>query len=221
MNPFTPYGKRTTDRIILLIGFIAMLLSCWLMLERVFQVRPGVVPGWAQSPLSFCLAALPAPVKVSEVRDIELIGCWPRIQGDAEMDTDPSDYVPVRCTSNIYIDDDKVMLKVFFRIEEDGGDHTVYSGARSVILFKNDRPGFRISTVELRGPRLNNFILYSAGFNTEFRSIGPLDSYWETLEYRIDSPEDDQLHIGIRGRLSFRVILERTNVIVDALTRRS
>lgn len=206
---------------ILAVGFIAMLLSIGFMFERGFLVDPDMMRRLAESPLSVYTAALPSPMKVNQERDIELIGCWPRIQGDTEMDTGPGDYVPVRCSSNIYIDGDKVILKVFFRIEEDGGDHTVYSGARTVVLFENDRSGYRISTVELRGPRLNNFILYSAGVNTDFRSVGPLDSYWQTLEYRIDSPSDDQLHIGIRGRLSFRVVLEKANAIVDALTSRS
>lgn len=221
MDLFNSYGMRKNGRMILAMGFIAMLLSVWLMSERGFQVTPDIMRRFAQSPLSACTAALPALLKVAEIRDVELIGCWPRIQGDTEVDTDAGEYVPVRCSSNIYIDGEKVMLKVFFRVEEDGGDRTVYSGARTVVLYENDRPGYRISTVELRGPRLNNFILYSAGINTDFRSIGPLDSYWETLEYRVDSPEDDQLHIGIRGRLSFRVVLESNNVIVDALTSRS
>ncbi|MDV3309887.1 MAG: hypothetical protein LOY03_13845 [Cyclobacteriaceae bacterium] len=221
MDHFTPYSKSRKGRTILIVGFIAMLLAGWLMLERGLEVNPDMMRRLAQSPLAVYTAALPSPLKVDEVRDINLIGCWPRIQGDTDMSTGPGDYVPVRCSSNIYIDGDKVMLKVFFRIEEDGGDHTVYSGARTVVLFENDRSGYRISTVELQGPRLNNFMLYSAGVNTDFRSVGPLDSYWETLEYRIDSPADDQLHIGIRGRLSFRVVLERANAIVNALTSRS
>lgn len=221
MNMFTPSGKSKYGRVILAVGFVAMLVSGWLMLQRGFQLNPGMMRRIAQSPLSVYTVAFPSVLRMDEVRDVELVGCWPRIQGDAEMSTGPGAYVPVRCSSNIYIDGDKVMLKVFFRIEEDGGDQTVYSGARTVVLFQNNRPGYRISTVELRGPRLNNFILYSAGINTDFRSVGPLDSYWETLEYRVDSPEDDQLHIGIRGRLSYRVVLERANAIVDALTSRS
>lgn len=221
MDLFTPYSKSTNGRMILVVGFIAMLFASWLMRDRVFQIVPGVMPQWAQGPLFIYKAAGQSPLRLPETRDIELIGCWPRIQGDPEMDTGPGDYIPVRCSSNIYIDGNKVMLKVFFRVEEDGGDHTIYSGARTVVLFVNDRPDFRISTVELRGPRLNNFILYSAGVSKDFRSMGPLDSYWETLEYRIDSPEDDQLHIGIRGRLSFSVVLEKANAIVDALSGRS
>nr|PZN54213.1 MAG: hypothetical protein DIU61_08010 [Bacteroidota bacterium] len=221
MNLFTIHGKGKKGRVILTVGFAAMMLAGWLMLDRGHLVNPDMMRRLAQDPWKVCATALPAPVRIDEVRDIEMIGCWPRIQGDPEMDTSPGDYVPVRLSSNIYIDGEKIILKVFYRIEEDGGDHTVYSGARTFILFENDRPGYHIATVELRGPRLNNFILYSAGVNTDFRSVGPLDSYWETLEYRVDSPDDDQLHIGVRGRLSFTVVLERTNAIVNALTHRS
>jgi hypothetical protein len=221
MNLFTPYSNGNKGRVILTAGCAAMMLAGWLMLDRGHLVNHDMMRRLAQDPLKVCATALPTPLRIDEVRDIEMIGCWPRLQGDPELDTGPGDYVPVRLSSNIYIDGEKLMLKVFYRIEEDGGDHTVYSGARTLILFENDRPGYHISTVELRGPRLNNFMLYSAGTNTDFRSVGPLDSYWESLEYRVDSPEDDQLHIGIRGRLSFRVVLEKTNAIVNALTSRS
>lgn len=150
----------------------------------------------------------PLNVSIAGSKEVSMIGNWPRLSGDGDMDTDAGDYVPVRCSTNIYIDGNKIVLKVFFRIEEYGNDHTIYSGAKTMVIFENTRPGYVIKTVELNGPRLNNYLVYSDGRNYDFRNFETADSYWDYLQYRIDGPGDDTDTIGIKGSLKFNVILE-------------
>ncbi len=197
----------------LAVGLGTMAMAGWSVYEPGFHKTSEAVLDFAQSSIPARHISEPAIVKVGEVKEVTMIGCWPRIQGDNDMDTSPGDYSPVRCSSNIYIDGQKVMLKVFYRIEEYGGDRTIYSGARTTVLFENTEPDYTIRTVELRGPRLNNFLLYSEGRNVDFKSFDTSDSYWERLQYRVDSEVDDDTAVGIRGRIVFSVILESTRTV--------
>lgn len=205
--------KKKTDRAVLAVGLSTMLVAIWALLGSGLHKTGQIIIDFAQKSLPVHYTPGSALVKVAEVKDVTMIGCWPRIQGDNEMDAGPGDYIPVRCSTNIYIDGNKVMLKVFYRIEEYGGDHTVYSGARTTVLYENTRPGYTLRTVELAGPRLNNFVVYTKGSFGDFKSFEVLDSYWENLEYRIDSNGDDDRNIGIRGRLTFSVILESDRAV--------
>lgn len=161
----------------------------------------------------------PAILNVTEIRDVNMIGCWPRVAGDSDMDTGAGDYVPIRCSTNIYLDGNRVVLKIFYRIEEYGGDRTIYSGARTTVLFENTKPGYAIRTVGLQGPRLNSFIIYSDGTNRNFRDFATENSYWEYLQYRIDGPAGDDDTVGIRGRLKFTVILENNRLAASGSVR--
>ena len=207
------YWRKRYDGLLLVAGLGTMVMAGWSVYEPGFHKTGEAVLDFAQSSIPARHISQPAIVKIGEAKEVTMIGCWPRIQGDNDMSTSPGDYSPVRCSSNIYIDGQKVMLKVFYRVEEHGGDRTIYSGARTAVLFENTEPDYTIRTVELRGPRLNNFLLYSEGRNVDFKSFDTSDSYWEQLQYRVDSEGDDDTAVGVRGRIVFSVILENTRSV--------
>lgn len=214
------HWKKRSYYGLIIAGFITMLIALWSMFEPGFHKGGVLIMDFAQGSFPAQYISEPAILKVGEIKDVTMVGCWPRIQGDNVMATRPGDLIPVRCSSNIYIDGQKVMLKVFYRIEEYGGDHTVYSGARTMVLFENSKPEYNIRTVALRGSRLNSFLVYSEGTNLDFKAFDVSDSYWEHLEYRVDSEGDNDLMVGIRGRLTLDVILENNRFVRPADVRK-
>jgi hypothetical protein len=193
---------------LVLAGFMPVMIPADSIAAPNLKVTEKIANNLSLKSLTRQSNADPVSVSVAASKEVSMIGEWPNISGDKDMDTDAGDYVPVRCSTNIYIEGNKLILKVFYRIEEYGGDHTIYSGARTTVLYENKNPDYSIRTVELEGSRLNNFFVYSDGRNYEFRDFHTSGTYWDYLQYRIDGPGDDKDVVGIRGSLKFNVILQ-------------
>jgi len=140
-------------------------------------------------------------------RNIFLIGGWPLVRGDANMDTDGNDRVPVKCDSRLQVNDNTIYLEVYFYCQEFGGNHTTYSGSRRIVVYQCPA-GKRIRSIN--ATTTENFSALSIGQNHSFRSfVKSSVSHWYNLMYRIDGPHsNDNQVVGVRGRLLFSVNLE-------------
>ena len=136
----------------------------------------------------------------------ELIGGWPLISGDCDMDTDGNDYVPAQIKVTIEQSLNKVSLKVFYSCRETGGDHTTFSGTRSVPLYSVPA-GAQI--VSIRAPsRSTIWNPYTYGKHHEWIPLSVSNSCCNYLYYRIDGSGGDCNTIGVKGEVSLTIVYE-------------
>ena len=144
-------------------------------------------------------------------QDLPFFGGWNRSGGDANMDTDGNDRVPVRATTTLTNDSKRIWLEVKFSCAEDGGNRTTFSGTQKRILFEA-RGNRTIEALHVAGNNTVSFSATSTGRNhgwTPFSATQVNNSYWTRFGYRIDSPDsNDSRYVGVLGRISFRFDLK-------------
>lgn len=156
------------------------------------------------------------PVKPTSVimpisKNLEFIGGWKkaRVKGklpDNEMDTDGKDVVPVTSTSELYIKNNQVWIKVSFKCREYGGDGTNFYGDKHEMLYNaKEKKIVRIITT---GGVSHSFSGRTKGENHIFNKFSTKGTYWSNMEFRVDSKgkRDDKI-VGIRGTVTFKMEL--------------
>ena len=140
---------------------------------------------------------------------VELVGGWPLVRGDGDVDTDGGDVVPVSIATELKVVGQSVVVDVTFRLQEYRGDGTQFAGTQRHVVYTapNDR---RILFVEGLGGTRASFQQSSIGQQHGFQPVSTSGTYWNTLSFRVDSKGSDEAVVGVRGNLEVVVAYEQT-----------
>jgi hypothetical protein len=141
---------------------------------------------------------------------VSLIGGWKRVGGgDPDMHTTGDDKVQVQIRSTIHVRDSRfVDIKVFFRCEEDGGDHTTYQGERTATVYKAPE-GKRITAIEPPEGTGASFTTTTRGQAHNFYPVKVDGTHWARLSFRVDGRgKDDNKRVGVTGDLNIKISLQ-------------
>lgn len=134
---------------------------------------------------------------------------WER-ENDCNVDTSDDDTVPVNCTTELYHDESKISLKVYFRCREDGGDRTKFEGTETWTVFEAP-PGHRVLDIEGADGLCFSYHGETHGRNWGFNDFDNSieGSYWQTLKFRVDNQGCDDDVVGVGGDLQITVVMEK------------
>lgn len=134
-------------------------------------------------------------------------GGWPLVRGDADMDTDGRDVVPVICNTRLIRTDTALEVEIDFRCEEQRGDHTTFEGTQTYPVYQAPA-GQRIADVRLAGGAAVGLSGETRGRNHNVNPFDTTGMYWDTLGFCVDSKhDDDSAAVGVEGWLVATVVL--------------
>lgn len=139
-----------------------------------------------------------------------LFGVWgSSTKGDNEMDTNDGDVVPVLCRTELSFTPSEVIVRIRYRIVEDGGDRTTFDDTIIKTVFNVGANQGRILDIKTSGSVNCEFNDTSEGSNHNIKFFRTDGTYWEHLKYKVDSRGPDNNEIGVEGKLRITIITER------------
>jgi hypothetical protein len=130
--------------------------------------------------------------------------------GDCEMDTSDSDRVPAFARTELKLDSarEEVVLHVFYRVEEFGGNHTIIEVDQEKVVYSAPS-GSTIAKIEAEGGQIQEFNGQTIGRNWSWNNFDRAgQTYWTWIQFKVDEKGKDCNQVGIRGNINFRVMLE-------------
>lgn len=144
--------------------------------------------------------------RVHQSKSVQLVGGWGLVAGDADMDTDGRDIVPIHVRSVLTSSDREVRLEVDFGIREMGGDRTTIQGTRKVVLYSASADQ-RVLFVESPNGLVAEINAETVGKQHSFVPLQTGGTHWQSLQARVDGPGADLQAVGINGIVNFVVVL--------------
>lgn len=125
---------------------------------------------------------------------------FPLVHGDCDMDTDGGDQVPVSTSLTLRRTGSQVQLEIKFSATEDGGDGTMFSGTRTILVHQAEN-----EVVDIVGNTSCSLTAVSNGENHNWTPFPGSCSFASGVQYRIDGSGGDCAIHGVRGSVSFTV----------------